>query len=330
MSQLSPERLRANLERHRFEPVYLFLGPDEYRRGEAVDLIKSRALEPGASAFNFDEVSAGNRSVADALAAARTLPMMAERRLLVIDGLEAADDEGKESVREYTSRPEPRTIVVLVAAELDRRTTLYRQLSQSACVVEFPFLKGPALERWAGDYVRRRGIKVSPNTVRQIVDLVGGDLRMLTAEIDKVILSLGQRDVLSDEAVAEMIRSSREQSIFDLTEAIGAKNTVAALRILSRILETDDLAIYVLTMLARHFRQLVIAQEGLAGGMRPAEAARRAGVHPAFAEAFGRQARNVEKQAAVRIFRRLAALDYRMKSSSVEKRMLLEHIICSL
>jgi DNA polymerase-3 subunit delta len=111
---------------------------------------------------------------------------------------------------------------------------------------------------------------------------------------------------------------------------LGRKETQAALKLLANILETGEHPFVVVTMMARHFRQVLIAKELMVQRRSPRDVASAAQV-PAFAlDDFMRQVRLIEREDAERMYRKLAEVDFRFKSSTIDQRMILEELILSL
>jgi DNA polymerase III subunit delta len=329
MTVLSPDGLRRELESGNFRPVYLVLGPDEYRSREMVRFIKSVALDPATASFNFEESSAANTPAGDALQSARTLPMLAPRRVVILNDVGEAEEEEREAILDYVQRPETRNVVVLASDEIDRRTTFYKKLREEACTVEFPVLKGDSLESWTAEYIRSRGARVSRSAIKKLVDLIGGDLRMLTMEIEKLLLTVGEAGAITEEVVAELVGSSREQMSWSITDAMARGDRASAIRILNTVVDSDDAALAVLGWMAKYYRQILFTKDAISRGVPSVRAAQAAGVYPSFAEKFAKEVRAVDGLSAIRAYRKLARIDLKMKSSSVNKKALLEDFVCS-
>jgi DNA polymerase III subunit delta len=328
MSVVSYDALRSETGAGRFAPVYLVLGPEDYLRREAVRMIRDRAVPPECRAFNFDEFSARETPAAAALQAARTYPMMAPRRLVIVHDADEVEEADQEVYVAYAQAPESKTVLLLTASSLDRRTRYFKGLLTHGTFLEFPPLEGPTLEKWIADYVRSRGAKVSPKAVRILVEMVGSDLQTLIMEVEKVLLAVSSDRTVTESTLLDVVRNDRDRTIFELTDALGAGNTADALRILANLLEGDEPALLVLTMLARHFRQILIVREMLGRGQSSREACRAAQVWK-NQEGFVRHASSIDTLRVERIYRSLAEVDMRIKSS-IDPRMLLEQMICSV
>ncbi len=331
MIHQSLEELEAELNRHQFHPVYLIMGPEEYLRRQAVLLLKQKVLSPDGVAFNYSEFSIQENAARQALEAAQTFPMMSARRLVRLTDVEHSTAADQELLLAYLDSPAARSVLLLTAeGELDRRTTFFRRLKEEACVVELLKLKGFALERWAERFFRSQGFRISQTSLKKAVDLAGEDLQTLVTELEKLLIYAGKEKVVPDSAVIDLISGSRQHTIFELTGALGRRDQANALCLLDNLIGSGEEPIAITTMVARHFRQILIAKDLLEQGRSARDAATAAQVPPFAQEEFMRHVRAIDRETAATMYRRLAEADYRFKSSPADKRMLLETLICSL
>lgn len=330
MPTITFEEFESNLARSRFCPVYVLFGPEEYLLRRAILSLKDKAIPEDARAFNLVECSARSVGAAKIVHEANSFPMMFGRRLVLVTDLEQLASQDQEMLVAYVMAPQESTILALVAADLDRRTSFFKRLTECACVVEFQKLKGAALERWAGNLLAQRGYRIGGAELRKLVDLAGADLLSLQNEIEKLILYSGPEKQIQNAALDLLVQASRQHTIFELTSALGRQDQKAALKLLGNLLQAGEPPLMIVTMMARHFRQVLIAKELLAEGRPPREIGRAAQVPDFVLQEFLRQANALDLAVARKMFRRLAQIDRSFKSSSPDERILLEQWVCSL
>jgi DNA polymerase-3 subunit delta len=322
-------RLTGELHSQRWRPVYLLMGDEEYQIKHALTLFRDKVLPKEVFEFNFEELRAGETSILEVLQFARTIPMTASHRLIFFHDLEILGAEDMETLVGYVRSPNPRTLLVLISSGLDRRTNAFKELREHTCFLEFPKLKGAALERWATEFFRRRAIQISSLGLRKILDLSGSDLQSLSNELEKLSLYAGHEKEIPDEAITELVLGSRQHGIFELTNALARRDRAGALLLLANLFEAGESPQYLTTMIAWQFRRMLIAKELLAGGKSASEISSLLQVRFALEE-FIQQVRTIQFDAAMRLYLRLAEADNRMKSTSLNQHMLLENLICAL
>ncbi len=328
MPTLQAHELDREIRTGSFRPVYVLVGPEEFLRRLASDSLKRGVVPESAAGFNRSEFSANEHTVSEILSAARTFPFGCPRRLVIVRDLEAMTAEAQADLISYLQDPSPKTVLVLIAEDLDRRFSFYRTLREQAAMIEFPLLKGPRLEKWAEEYISGQGYRMSTTAVRKLTALAGSDVQSLVGEIEKLMIYAGDEKTIPQSAVDDMVAASRQHTVFELTDAIGRHDRQGALRLLANLLDSDESPFGIVAMIARHFRQILIAKEMLDAGRKSHEIAAGAQIPPFVLDELLRQARGFDRNAARCIFLGLAEADLRLKSSSIDPRLILEKLIC--
>jgi len=322
--------LEKDLAKNGLRPIYLILGPEHYQCRSAIQSLKAKAISADAELFDYSEFNAGEASVAEIVEAANTFPMMSPQRLTLVTAVEKFKSSDHDELLESLNTISARSVLILYAAELDRRKRFYKALREKHCVVELNKLKGIALERWAENCLRKQGYRISSSGIQKIVDLAGSDLQTLASELEKLMLFAGKEKSISNATIDELVSTSRQHGIFELIDAVGKRDRNSSLRSLANLLGMGEHPLVVVTMMARHCRQVLIAKEYLLKGSSAREIANAAQIPPFMQDKFLRQARAVDLSTVQEMYVRLADIDRRLKSSGGEGRILLEHLICAL
>jgi DNA polymerase III subunit delta len=324
------EELENDLKTADLRPVYIVLGPEQYQRRQAVDLLKGKAFSADSGAFDFSEFCGGEDSIDEIIKSANTYPMLSRKRVALVSSADKLTDSEQEDLLESLKSFSSRGLLILLADELDHRKRLYKTIRETGCIAEFGKLRGPALERWAEAFVRREGYQISIGAMKKILDLAGTDLQSLTTELQKILLFTGKQKNIPDSAIDDLVRNSRQHKIFELLDAVGVRDRKGALQILNSLLAAGDSPIGIVAMMARHCRQVLIARDLLGQKMDSREIAARLQILPFLIEKFMRQVRSADPVAITTMFIHLADTDRRLKSSSADGRLLLEQAICLL
>ncbi|MBN2318034.1 MAG: DNA polymerase III subunit delta [Acidobacteria bacterium] len=326
----SLEALEKDLKSSRDRSFYLILGPEQYQCRTAVDLIKRTLLNSESIAFDYCSYSVKDTPVERIFETANTFPMLSNRRLVLVTELENLAQSEHDKLLRNLESVMPSTLLILVAEELDHRKKLYKTIRDKGCIAEFPMLKGASLKRWVEESIRKKGYRVSSATAAKIVDMAGSDLQSLAGELEKLFLYAGKEKQITDAAVEELVRNSRQHGIFELIDAIARRDRAAALNSLTNLLGMGEYPLVIVSMMARHSRQVLIVQECIGRGMRAGEAGKVAQVPPFMLEKFVRQAGDIDLGTVRRMHTGLSDIDRRLKSSSVDARILLEVFISAL
>ncbi len=321
--------LKEEIGQRCFRPVYTLCGDEDYLIERALALFKTKTIPPEVLAFNYTEFSAKQAKATEIVRSARTLPMLAEFRLIIVADLESFNSADWEELASYVRTPNKRCVMVLLGAGLDRKTKNFKLLKEETFLLDFGKVKDYALERWASDFFRHRGVRISTLALKKLVDLAGSSLQTLSVEAEKLILYAGSEKVVEDQVVDELIQGSRQHGIFELTNAIARRDRISALRLLQNLLDSGEYPGYINSMIAWQFRRILIAKEMLARGKSTTDIASRLNVRGGL-EDFIRQVKAVTFESASRMYMRLAEVDDRMKSTNLDEKILLENLIGSL
>ncbi len=190
--------------------------------------------------------------------------------------------------------------------------------------------------RWIGEYCTGRGVKIESDGARELVDALGGDMMMVSNELEKLILYVGEKKRITLGDVETMVLAAKQRSLYELTDAISAKDRVRALENLDAMLSTgdgDEAAIGHLYLLAKTYRQMLVILERNVRDQRALWAALWQGfrVPPFAAEDIIRQARRYKsKRDLTRGIRLIAKADLAIRSNPVSKRFVLEKLVMDL
>jgi DNA polymerase-3 subunit delta len=256
---LSPSEFETRLADGHIDPLYLFLGPERLLKREAIERLVG-TVDEAFRVFNVDTVSAAEREFGEILDLARQVPMMSPRRLVVISHPESIKEGAQDALEEYLKSPSDQAVVVFDADALDQRRKTSTALSKACTVVRFDPLSEAEAIRWVEARARARGVTFDKQAIGALVDLAGADLTRLAVEVDKLVAHAGGRAV-GLAAVQALVVRSREHEVWDLTDAIVARDRKRALRVLTRQLDAGEEPLGLLAMLASTYRKMLIAKE---------------------------------------------------------------------
>jgi DNA polymerase-3 subunit delta len=288
---LTPDDAIAQAKAGELLPVYLVAGDEQWLRDQVVSELRNAALGGGVAAFNEDKFTAGDKDVVErAIAAAKTLPMMAGRRFVLIRSAErwdsAADDDGdskKESPFErlsaYVAAPSPSTCMVIVATKVDGRRKFATVAKKQNFLVQCEPLDARRLAGWVVTQSKARGHTMDRDTAELLCELAGPEMAYLNDAVERLSLYVGAAAPITEDAVAECIARVRSASTWDLVDAVGARDLAKALTIFADAYDVRDRGLPLLGGLAWSIRQLARFQAATESGMGTDEAAKAAGVY---------------------------------------------------
>ncbi len=291
-------------------PVYIVVSPDPLLIDRAVSSVRDAAVPDAARAFNYDVIDGKGATGSKVLAAAQTLPMMASRRMVLVRDVGAMPAAELVKLVPYLLDPSETTVLLCTATKVDKRLKFFATAKKHKFLHELAPPRNAA--PWLREEAKRRDVKISSGAVSRLVDVIGNDLARLALSLDQLALYAGDRAVEVDD-VDDLIATTRERTVFELTDAIGEGDRPRALAALGALTAQRQSSIGVVMMLARHVRQLVTAREGLRQRVPQGKMASLLGVPPFIADKLAAQARRFTEDDLDRALHQLHQADFALK-----------------
>lgn len=316
--------------------AYLFQGEEEHIKQKALQALREALLPPGLEAVN--ETVLMNPPSSDIIAAAETLPMLAERRLVQVhdsallgSGRAAGESEEAGRLAEYlAAAPDTACIVFYCRGMADGRKKLAQALTKQGAVVRFDALSDPELQRWIAAQAKGQGKTITQQNAVLLAFTAGHELLTLGQEIAKLAAHAGERTEILQEDIETVATLSLECTVFQLVDALVEGKEAEALRLLRVMLENGEGRIGILAMLARQYRNLLYYRTMKDRGVPEGEMQKRLGV-PAFAfRKLAAQARNMQTEALRDRLTLCVDTDYAIKTGKMREEDALERAIFRL
>ncbi len=290
-------------------PVYVVHSEHPLLVDRALAAVRDAAVPAAMRSWNYDVVE-GKVSATRLLAMCQTLPMMGAHRMIYVRDLAPTAAEELAGLVGYLDAPSPSTVLFAVTSKLDARLKFYAAAKKKGFlhVLEAPRQVDGWIRAEAGD----KGVRLAPAAVTRLAEAVGNDLSRLALCLDQLALYAGGRDVTADD-VDDLVADTRERTVFELSDAIGAGDLARALLAVGSLTEQRQSAIGVLVMLGRHVRQMALCHVARAEGVGARELPAMLGVPPFVVDKLAAQARRYGPAALARATELIATADWSLK-----------------
>lgn len=249
-------------------PAYYFFGPVDILKDEAVGGLADRAVDPAMRDFNLDVRSAAQLEPEAIETLCTTLPMMAERRLVVIRDIEAWSRRKKtrEAMLRYLQHPSPDTVVILVQGAAEPRADA--ELSKRCETIEFEPLDGRTAATWLARRAEARGVTLEPEAAQLLLSATDGDLGWLAAEVDK-LAGLADGTAIGVSTVEGLLGVRHGETPLDWCRAVLGNDPVRAVGMLPHLLEQPGASgVRLVSQLGTHFIGVALARTRYDRGAR--------------------------------------------------------------
>jgi DNA polymerase-3 subunit delta len=333
---LTPGEALEQARKGQLLPVYLVVGEERLLRDAVVDALRGASLAGGVAAFNEDKFTAGEVDVEAVVSAARTVPMMAKRRFVLVRSVErwdAKEGEGApfDRIAEYAASPVDTTCMVLAGGKIDGRRKLTLAARKQDFLVACEPLDDRALPGWIAERCTAKGQSIDRDAAELLAALAGPSLSSLDDAVERLCLYAGPGAAIGEDAIAACVARVRTADTWALVDAVGARDLGRALRTLADAYDPRERGLPLLGALAWSVRQLARYQAAVTGGAAPQDAARQAGAfQPHRARELAAKARAVTSKEVERWMLVLAETDLALKSSRRPADAILEEMLTRL
>jgi DNA polymerase-3 subunit delta len=338
------------------KPGYVLAGDEIFLMERCRSAVLKAFVPEDLRDFCLSEMDLASTSIFEVLDRAQTPSLMAPFQVIFVRGVKQLYTRGAKkdefaALDRYFRSPNPQALLIFVAdfiripsdprrMEMDDKNRFERlteTLGEHCGMVELARVNEEDAMRWAVATALEAETRLDPDAARQLADALGADMMLIASELEKLLLfTLGKgRITLGD--VETMVLGAKQRSLYELTDAISARDKARALALLHGLLNStdagEDAAIGHLYMLARTFRQMLVILEKNVRDSRAIWQALWQGFRmpPFAADDLIRQARRYKsRRDLTRALRLIARADLELRSSPPDKRLVLERLVYEL
>ena len=342
--------------------IFLY-GQDSFRSRLKLNELKDKYLrEVDKLGSGLKIINGAKASFVDIAAAISPSSLLSKKRLIIIEDIfinkdklifeklseyfknKESDDniiiiwESNIKIKKFRNAPAPLLLDSSGQEKplLKKSTELFKFLSAQKYAYNFNALSNFESANWVKKQAVLRGGKISAKAAEMLVGLVGSDGWQISNELAKLLsyktagkLVQGAVEIDVDD-VKNLVRGNFSENIFALTDALSVKNKALAVKLLDEQIEAGLSDGYLLNMFVRQFRILLQIKQALESGLSQRQISGQLKLHPFVSQKGVEQARHFTLPSLKNILRRLAKIDYEVKSGQNDYRTSLSMLIAGL
>jgi len=325
-----------SLKTGKIESVYLFSGPEEWIKREALDALRQNLLPPGLEQLN--DVTLEGVTAQQIIDAAETMPMMCDRRIVVVrdwapllPGKTKNEEAETERLQGWLENPpETCATVFYMRSEPDGRKKATSLLKKKATLVSFDSLNDSELLKWASKRLKTSGKKISAQAVNTLVFMAGRDLTRLSGELDKLTSYIEDRAEITESDVREIVSASLEYNVFELLNRLLEGNIGEAQKMTNSLLQGGQTSVGIIAMLTRQLRQLTHMRLAIDSGETVQRTQDLLKLHPYAAKQVARQCKACSASAFKDLYEYCVGVDYDIKSGRLRDSAALDTVLLKI
>lgn len=327
--------------------LHIFIGEDDYSLRQALEEIKKSIGDADALMTNTTVLDGRSVTPEQLRGACDTMPFLAEKRLVIIEGLlerfepkvktgrkkasrQAAPPEEHRAIAEAIKKVPSFTELVLIGGKIKAGNPLLRELSTVTGVRNFQPLYQNQLSQWVERRVKEAGGSISPQALILLVRFVGNDLWSMANEVDKLVLFAGDRRI-EEADVKAVVSSAREDSVFSMVDAVLEFRAGTAQAMLQQLFRQGEAPAQLLVMLSRQVRIILQVREMRAQGKSRGDIQTRLGLNSEFLlRKAWEQADKYSPSRLRELYHRLLETDISIKTGRMDGEIALDILVTEL
>ena len=325
------KEFQRRLNENQIPSVLLFEGEEAYLKQEALESLRKKLLPAGLEELNESRLE--NPEPDELIAAAETLPMMADRRMVIVRDYPplVGRSEVDSRVTEYLPKvPESTVLIFYCTRKPDGRKSLYTGVKRLGGIVTFAPMRDRELTSFVVNAFRDQGKECDERTADFLIFTCGNDTAQLLSEVGKIASRRADENSIRAEDIRELATPSVESTVFSMVDAVVAGQEQKAFSLLRKQLLSGENRVGMLAMLLREYRllqQVKIMQYEKQSLQQIREAL---GVSPYTASQYIRQANSCTAGHVKRGVQLCLETEYAIKSGQMNQEGALEAVMLKL
>lgn len=315
--------------------------------GEVPELVEKKSneivesyLNEKKDDFNYVKYNLYDTSFNQIIEEALTMPFISEKKAIVVKnafiftGEKVSKDiqPNNEQVNEFLEKYDGENFIIFEVYQnkLDERKKITKTLKKTSKLAKVEQMSEQEIKKWIKNKLHENFKDIKQDALDLFIELTGINFNIVSQELEKIILFLGERTTINKKDVEEIINRSLEQNVFLLTEYIQKGEKYKAIQLIKDLIVMKEEPIKLLALITSNYRLYyqckILSRKGYSGQ----QIAKTINVHPYRVKLALNQVKHYQLTHLLNIIDQCAETDYKLKSSYMDKQLILELFILSL
>jgi len=312
--------------------VYAVFGDDVYLRRETLVAISRIILGADGEEMSISRFAGDQAKLADVLDEVRTLSFFSKQKVVIVENADPFVSAHRKELEGYAEHPSSAGTLVLSVKLWASNTKLAKVVERVGLAVE---CKGPSdkvLVPWLVHLAKSRcKVQLDQEAAQLLLELVGPEVGLLVADVEKLAVYVGERAKIHRDDVARMVGAGRVEEVWNVLGAATTGRAQHALELLDRLLAAGEHPVGLLAAMNASLRKVHYAGQLRRARMDAKAACSKAGIYPGAVESTLRQHTHLGPKRVDQLPAWLLQADLDLKgSSSLPPRVIIERLLVQL
>ncbi|MEJ7454951.1 DNA polymerase III subunit delta [Staphylococcus warneri] len=315
--------------------------------GEVPDLVEKKSseminkyLQTEKDDFNFIKFNLYETEITPIIEETLTMPFFSDKKAILVknayvftgEKVTKELDQNTDQLIEFLEKYDGDNLIIFEVYQnkLDERKKLTKALKKNGQLKKVEQMSEEEIKKWIQSKLNENYKDIKQDALNLFIELTGVNFNIVSQELDKLMLFLGDRPTINKDDVHQIINRSLEQNVFLLTEYIQKRQKNKAIQLVKDLINMKEEPIKLLALITSNYRLYyqckILNQKGYSGQ----QIAKTVNVHPYRVKLALGQVRHYELEDLLNIINSCAETDYKLKSSYMDKHLILELFILSL
>lgn len=315
--------------------------------GEVLDLVEKKSseminkyLQSEKDDFNYVKYNLYETEITPIIEEALTMPFFSDKKAILVQNAYVFTGEkvtkelnqNTDQLLEFIEKYDGENLIVFEVFQnkLDERKKLTKTLKKNGQLKKVEQMSEEEIKKWIQSKLNDNFKDIKQDALNNMIELTGINFNIISQELDKLMLFLGDRPTINKDDVNQIINRSLEQNVFLLTEYIQKRQKNKAIQLVKDLINMKEEPIKLLALITSNYRLYyqckILSQKGYSGQ----QIAKTVNVHPYRVKLALGQVRHYQLEDLLNIINSCAETDYKLKSSYMDKQLILELFILSL
>lgn len=290
--------------------------------------------------FNYVKFNMYENDLTPIIEETLTMPFFSDKKAIVVKnayiftGEKGAKElnHNPEQLMEFIEKYDGDNLILFEAYQnkLDERKKLTKSLKKNAQLKKVEQMSEEEIKKWIQNKLHENYKDIKQDALNLFIELTGINFNIVSQELSKLMLYIRDRPTVNKDDVNQIINRSLEQNVFLLTEYIQKGKKDKAIQLLNDLITMKEEPIKLLALITSNYRlyyqSKILEQKGYSGQ----QIAKTVSAHPYRVKLALNQARYYQLNDLLNIIDSCAETDYKLKSSYMDKQLILELLILSL
>lgn len=338
MAKLNEAQLREQIKSGNFSNAYLIYGEESYLKEHYISLLKKKLVDPVFESFNFHKFEGRDTALDDILKDAQMLPMMSEYNFVLVRDYPVEKTKADlKLMSEFLDDVPESTVFVLLydAFEPDVKSAGFKKLisafDSAGSTVNLEKRSETDIARLLVSGAKKRGSALDIGNAKYLISVSGNDMKTLLNELDKLSY-YAQGSEITKEIIDSMATKCLQARVYDISKAVAAGDTDTAYAVLDTLINMKEDPILILAVIGGVYVDMYRVKCAKTAGCSYDDVSKHynyKGREFALRNASRDCARLTEAQLRSSLDE-IMNTDIKLKSTSADKKLLLEELIVKL